>query len=224
MRLLLVDDQILFVESLKTVLSIIADDIEIIGIANNGIEAIQWVEKDEPDIILMDVRMPEMDGVVAAKEILEKHPNIKIMMLTTYDDDEYVEEAMKYGASGYMLKDVPPADLVNSVRAIMAGTIQMSPRILNRLMEQGNSGRKDKIDYKQIFDKIELLSKREQEILFLMSQGLDNREISDKTFIAEQTVKNHMSKIYSKLGVHDRMLVLKIARESKMEQYFQYLL
>ena len=226
MRLLLVDDQVLFVESLKTVLSIIAEDINIVGIANSGIEAIEWVKRDPPDIILMDVRMPGMDGVEAARQILHDHPGIKIMMLTTYDDDESVEEAMKYGASGYLLKDVPPEDLVNSVRAIMAGTIQMSPKILKRIMGKGVPGKSENVDvnYKSILKKIDHLSKREQEILFLMSEGLDNIEISQKFFIAEQTVKNHISKIYSKLGLHERMIVLKIAKEAHLEKYFKYLL
>lgn len=224
MRLLLVDDQVLFVESLKTVLSIIATDIEIIGIAHDGLEAVRWLDREQPDIILMDVRMPHMDGVEAAKEILSRHKYIKIMMLTTYDDDEYVEEAMKYGASGYVLKDVPPADLVNSVRAIMAGTIQMSPKILNRIMEHGDGERRGKQEHRVSLENIDLLSKREQEILFLMSRGFDNQNISEKLFIAEQTVKNHISKIYSKLGNHDRMTVLKLAREAGLEEYHQYLL
>lgn len=225
MKVLLVDDQVLFVESLKTVLSIIADDLNIIGIAHNGLDALKSVEQEKPDIILMDVRMPEMDGVVATKEILSKYKDIKIMMLTTYDDDEYVDEAMKFGASGYMLKDVPPEDLVNSIRAIMAGTIQMSPGILDRIMKGGKSVEAIiKEDHRSIGKKIETLSKREQEILFLMSEGQDNTQIALHLFIAEQTVKNHVSKIYSKLGIHDRMTVLKIAKKSDLKQYFQYLL
>ena len=224
MRLLLVDDQVLFVESLKTVLSIIAVDIEIVGIAYSGKEAIEWVKNDPPEIILMDVRMPGMDGVEAAKEILKNNRDVKIMMLTTYDDVEFVEEAMKYGASGYLLKDVPPEDLVKSVRAIMSGTIQMSPKILERILGQGFPEESENVNYKSILKKIDHLSKREQEILFLMSEGLDNIEISRKIFIAEQTVKNHISKIYSKLGIHERMVVLKIAKEAHLEKYFKYLL
>ncbi len=225
MKVLLVDDQVLFVESLKTVLSIIADDLNIIGIAHNGFEALESIELEKPDIILMDVRMPEMDGVIAAKEILSRYNDIKIMMLTTYDDDEYVDEAMKFGASGYMLKDVPPEDLVNSIRAIMAGTIQMSPGILDRILKGGRSVEAIiEEDHKAIVMKIEKLSKREQEILFLMSEGQDNTQIAFHLFIAEQTVKNHVSKIYSKLGIHDRMTVLKIAKKSDLKQYFQYLI
>ncbi len=224
MRLLLVDDQLLFVESLRTVLSIIAEDIEIIGIACSGKEAIEWVENDPPDIILMDVRMPGMDGVEATREILKINNKIKIMMLTTYDDDEYVAEAMKYGASGYLLKDVPPENLLKSIRAIMTGTIQMSPKVLSRILNNSNSERKKEDNYKQLMLKIDDLSKREQEILFLLSEGLDNFDISKKIFIAEQTVKNHISKIYSKLGSNDRMIVLKAAKEAGLNKYFNYLL
>ena len=225
MKVLLVDDQVLFVESLRTVLSIIADDLDIIGIAHSGAEAIQWVDEEKPDIILMDVRMPEMDGVVATGKILEKHDDIKVMMLTTYDDDEYVEEAMKFGASGYMLKDVPPEDLINSIRAVMAGTIQMSPKILERIMKGGQPVEKIiEEDHRAVLKKIDDLSKREQEILYLLSEGADNNRIADQLFIAEQTVKNHVSKIYTKLGVHDRRTVLKIARKAELGRYYQHLI
>lgn len=224
MKVLLVDDQVLFVESLRTVLMIIADDLDIIGIANSGKEAIELVDKEKPDLILMDVRMPGMDGVEASRIILEKHHDIKIMMLTTYDDDENVKEAMKYGVSGYLLKDVPPEDLINSIRAIMAGTIQMSPKILERIMRGGQSVESIiEEDHKKILDKIDELSKREQEILFLMSEGIDNVKIAEQLFIAEQTVKNHISKIYSKLGVHDRLTVLKITRKADLGQFYGYL-
>lgn len=224
MKVLLVDDQVLFVESLRTVLNIITDDFDIIGIANSGQEAIDWVEKEQPDLILMDVRMPEMDGVEAARQILERYKDIKIMMLTTYDDDEYVEEAMKFGVSGYMLKDVPPEDLVNSIKAVMAGTIQMSPKILERIMQGGKPVETIiEEDHREILRKIDGLSKREQEILYLLSAGEDNHQIAERLFIAEQTVKNHVSKIYSKLGIHDRVMVLKIAAKADLGQYFKYL-
>lgn len=224
MKVLLVDDQVLFVESLKTVLSIVAEDLEIIGIAHSGEEAIDIVEKEKPDIILMDVRMPKMDGVIAARYILEKYNDIKIMMLTTYDDDEYVGEAMKFGASGYMLKDVPPEDLVNSIRAVMAGTIQMSPKILKRIMAGEQSVEKIiEEDNQEILERINNLSRREQEILFLMSEGADNTMIAEQLFIAEQTVKNHISKIYSKLGIHDRNTVLRIAAQADLGRFFKYL-
>ena len=199
MKLLLVDDQVLFVESLKTVLSIIAKDLDIIGIANNGIEAVEIVKKSPPDIILMDVRMPGMNGVEATRKILTTNPEIKIMMLTTYEDDEFVAEAMTYGAKGYLLKDVPPEDLVKSINAIMSGTIQMSSKVLNNILDKKNLTKSSEIEVNVVIKKIDNLSKREQEILFLLSEGMDNMDISRKMFIAEQTVKNYISKIYIKV-------------------------
>ena len=134
-KILLVDDQILFIESLKAVLETLADDIKIINTAHNGLEAIKLVKKQVPDIILLDVRMPGMDGVETVKVLHKKYPEIKIMMLTTFDDDAYVHKALEYGAAGYMLKDVPPVDLINSIRALNNGTIQMSPQIMVKLMD-----------------------------------------------------------------------------------------
>jgi len=200
-KILLVDDQILFIESLKAVLETLADDIKIINIAHTGLEAVKLVKKQIPDIILLDVRMPGMDGVETVKVLHKKYPQIKIMMLTTFDDDEYVHKALGYGAAGYLLKDVPPVDLINSIRALNHGTIQMSPQIMVKLMDTSGES-STVIDTKHASREIEKLSKREQEILFLVALNMENSEISDKIFIAEQTVKNHISSIYSKLGIH----------------------
>ena len=218
-RILLVDDQILFIESLKAVLETLADDINIVNIAHNGLEAIKMVKKQIPDIVLLDVRMPGMDGVETVKILHKKYPEIKIMMLTTFDDDEYVHKALGYGAAGYILKDVPPADLINSIRALNNGTIQMSPQIMIKLMD--SSGESDNIpDRKYASTEINRLSKREQEILFLVASNMDNSKISDKIFIAEQTVKNHISSIYTKLGIHDRAAAIKLAKASNLEERF----
>ncbi len=218
-NVLLVDDQILFIESLKTVLETLTDDIRIISIAHNGLEAIKLVKKHVPDIILLDVRMPGMDGVETVKILHKKYPEIKIMMLTTFDDDEYVHKALGYGAAGYLLKDVPPADLIDSIRALNHGTIQMSPQIMIKLMDSSGES-SSMIDKKLASREIEKLSRREQEILFLVALNMENSEISDKIFIAEQTVKNHISSIYSKLGIHDRAAAIKLAKASNLEERF----
>lgn len=221
-KVLLVDDQILFIESLKTVIETLTDDIRIINIAHDGSEAIKMVKKEAPDIILLDVRMPGMDGVEAVKILHRKYPQIKIMMLTTFDDDYYVHEALEHGAAGYMLKDVPPADLINSIRAMNHGTIQMSPRIMVKLMDHSVDG-SSHFDPHGALREIEKLSKREQEVLILVSKNMDNSEIAEKFFIAEQTVKNHISSIYSKLGIHDRLVAIKIAKAANLEDRFTYL-
>jgi DNA-binding NarL/FixJ family response regulator len=221
-KILLVDDQILFIESLKAVLETLTDDIQVINIAHNGMEAVKLVKKQIPDIILLDVRMPGMDGVETVKVLHKKYPGIKIMMLTTFDDDAYVHKALEYGAAGYLLKDVPPADLINSIRALNHGTIQMSPQIMVKLMDSSGEST-SMLDGKHASRQIDKLSKREQEILFLVASDMDNSEISDKIFIAEQTVKNHISSIYSKLGIHDRSTAIKLAKASNLEDRFSHL-
>ena len=218
-KVLLVDDQILFIESLKTVIETLTEDILIINIAHNGTEAIKMVKKELPDIILLDVRMPVMDGVETVKVIHKRYPGIKIMMLTTFDDDDYVHKALEYGAAGYMLKDVPPADLINSIRALNNGTIQMSPQIMVKLMDHTGS-ESSFPDTRKASREVEKLSKREQEILLLVSKNMDNSEIAEKIFIAEQTVKNHISSIYSKLEIHDRTAAIKLAKASNLEERF----
>ena len=221
-KVLLVDDQILFIESLKTVLETLAEDIRIINTAHNGMEAVKMVKKEIPDIILLDVRMPGMDGVETVKILHRKYPQIKIMMLTTFDDDFYVHEALERGAAGYMLKDVPPADLIDSIRAMNHGTIQVSPQIMVKLMDH-SGGESSHFDPHRASKEIEKLSKREQEVLLMVSQNMNNSEIAEKFFIAEQTVKNHISSIYSKLGIHDRSAAIKLAKAANLEDRFTYL-
>ncbi len=199
--LLLADDHVLFCESLRTVLSAEARDVEVVGIARDGEEVVALVEEKRPDIVLMDVRMPGMDGVHATKIIHERFPDTRVMMLTTFDDDEYVREAMKFGAEGYLLKDTPLEKLIISIRALKEGVFQVSPAVVRKLMGSASpaTGAEESPP-----DWVQSLSRREKEILRLVAKGQDNPEIARALFIAEQTVKNHMSDIYFKLGVHDR--------------------
>jgi len=223
-RVLLADDQVLFVESLRTVLETRAEDFEVVGVAGTGREAVQLVMEKHPDIILMDVRMPEMDGVEATKIIHETYPDIHVLMLTTFDDDEYVVEALNHGAAGYMLKDIPPADLIVSLRAVCKGSIIISPQVANKLLrmregegrpEEGTETRPRPLPDGSF---LRYLSKREIEILRLIGTGADNVRIARKLSIAEQTVKNHVSVIYSKLHVHNRMQAMKLA--NSLKEYF----
>lgn len=213
-KLLLVDDQTLFVESLKTVIGTRAKDLIVIGIANDGPSALELVNKELPEVILMDIRMPGMNGVEVTRLIKEKYPSIKVLILTTFDDDDYVIEALKNGAVGYLLKDMPPAVLIKAIRAVHEGGVLISPKvaakIVNKLINLSIKGDRSNSKMNSLVNE---LSNREKEVLRLLAQGFDNKEIAARLFIAEQTVKNHVSVIYSKLGVHDRVQASRKADE-----------
>ena len=220
-RVLLVADQVLFVESLRAVLETRATDFEVVGVALSGREAIQLVVEKKPDIILMDVRMPDMDGVEATKIIHEAYPDIHILMLTTFDDDVYVVEALNHGAAGYILKDIPPGQLILSLRAVYGGSIIISPQVAKKLLRnrEGHAhpdeGAETRAPPSAEHFFLKFLSRREIEILRLIGEGADNRLIARKLSIAEQTVKNHASVIYSKLHVHNRMQAMRLANSLK---------
>jgi DNA-binding NarL/FixJ family response regulator len=219
-RVMLADDQMLFVQSLKTVLEADADDIEVVAVAYDGAEAVRLAGERGPDLALMDVRMPVMDGVEAVRRINQSHPSVRTVMLTTFDDDEYVHTALRYGAVGYLLKDIPPAELVASIRAINEGVVLMSPAIARRLAERAASG---EIARWEVFDSekamhagLGRLSGREIEVLELIGRGMGNKQIAEKLYIAPQTVRNHISTIYTKLGVHDRYEAMQIAVRARL--------
>jgi DNA-binding NarL/FixJ family response regulator len=220
-RVLLVDDQVLFVESLRTVLETRATDFEVVGVALSGREAIRLVVEKQPDIILMDVRMPDMDGVEATKIIREAYPDIHVLMLTTFDDDVYVVEALNHGAAGYLLKDIPPEELIVSLRAVCSGSIIISPQVANKVLRarEGDASAEEGAETRPTQSGensfLRFLSRREIEILRLIGEGADNVLIARKLSIAEQTVKNHVSVIYSKLHVHNRMQAMKLVNSLK---------
>ena len=223
-RVLLVDDQVLFVESLRTVLETRAEDFEVVGVALSGREAVQQVIEKQPDIILMDVRMPDMDGVEATRIIHEMYPDIHVLMLTTFDDDTYVVEALNHGAAGYVLKDMPPSELIVSLRAVCKGSIIISPQVANKLLKmregdgKGDDASEPRSRPPSDNSFLRSLSRREIEILRLIGTGADNALIARKLSIAEQTVKNHVSVIYSKLHVHNRMQAMTLA--NSLKEYF----
>ncbi len=216
-KVLLVDDQILFVESLRMVLEKMTNDINVVGVAQNGREAIELASSLHPDVILMDVRMPEMNGVESARIIIERFAEIRVLMLTTFDDDEYIIEALKYGAAGYLLKNVPPEDLIAAIRVVFEGNMLIAPKVASKLVKKlvNNTEDKPSIDITLNFpDWLNQLSNREKEILSLVAQGFDNKEIAKKLYIGEQTVRNYVSIIYCKMGVKDRVLVAKMATKA----------
>lgn len=221
-QIILVDDQTLFVESLRTVLETRAEDMAVIGVAYDGAQAVELVGECQPDVVLMDVRMPVMNGVESTKLIKEQYPDIKVLMLTTFDDDQYVVEALRLGAVGYLLKDMPPAELISAVRAVHEGGVLISPKVATKLVEKlMNPAEKGKDATGPTVNSnswTNELSDREKKILQLMAQGLDNKEIAKTLYIAEQTVKNHVSIIYSKLGVRDRVQASRLVIEAGLDK------
>jgi DNA-binding NarL/FixJ family response regulator len=216
-RILLADDQRLFSDNLKLMLETLTDDIKVAGIALNGEEAVNMVEETKPDMILMDVRMPGMDGVQATKILYQNHPEIKIVMLTTFLDDTYVEDALQYGAYGYILKNIRSEDLIASLRAIYRGAVLLSPDILKKLILRLDSKTASNEQDNEYHELISRLSHREKEIVKLVAQGYNNKKIADTLFISEPTVRNYISSIYAKVGSKDRLQVISIAQKAHIE-------
>jgi DNA-binding NarL/FixJ family response regulator len=221
LKILLVDDQSLFAESLRTSLNHYADDMIVTGIAHNGKEAIAMTVKHRPDVILMDIKMPEMDGVEATREIKPKYPDVKIIILSTYNEDALVRSALSAGASGYLMKDISPTELIAAVRALDSGIMQISPEIVRQLVqdryspaapsaENKTSAGTKSID-KNTFEWLDSLTHREREIFTLLVLGYDNDQIAEKYALAVQTVRNQVSTIYSKLGVKNRFEIIRLA-------------
>lgn len=172
-------------------------ELEIIGEAANGKEAVQLAEELKPDMILMDLVMPEMDGIEATKIIKMKQPDIKIMMLTSFSDQDHVIPALEAGASGYQLKDIEPDQLVNSIKKIMEGENQLHPKATNHLMANLSRGKREN-------NPLTDLTKRELDVLKEIAKGKSNKEIAASLFITEKTVKTHVSNLLSKLALSDR--------------------
>ena len=211
-RLLIADDQPTFAEGLKYVLESRAPDIEVVGIARDGREALRAVERDLPEIVLMDVRMPVMDGVEAARQIHQAHPDVRVLMLTTFDDDEYVQDSLRNGAVGYLLKNRPPQEIIVSIRAVKRGILQIDPAVSEALFHE-----REPLDVEtvELGRQLQTLTRRETEVLELLIQALDNKQIATSLNVAEQTVRNHVSVIYSKLGITNRMQILQIVDRIK---------
>jgi DNA-binding NarL/FixJ family response regulator len=197
-RLLLVDDQEIFRQGLASLL-LLEDDIEVVGQASNGREALAMSEQLQPDVILMDVRMPVCDGVAATREICQRYPWMRILVLTTFDDDEYVWQCLSAGALGYLLKKTPSQQIATAIRSVFQGYSQLSPTIAPKVFSQIKPSTAQKLDSD------DLLSKREIEVLKLVGQGNNNKEIATALHLSEGTVKNYVTQIFSKLGARDRI-------------------
>lgn len=209
-RILIVDDQSLFREGLHTLLSV-QDDFDIVGEAANGEEALRLATVLQPDVVLMDLRMPVMDGVTATRRLHENLPRCKVIVLTTFDDDENIFEGLRAGAVGYLLKDVRSEKLFEAIYAAARGEYFLLPSVTARVMaEFSRLARPGHANQTPLETP---LSARELEILRLVATGASNKEIADHLVIAEGTVKNHLSNILAKLDVHDRMQAVMKAKE-----------
>lgn len=209
-RILIADDQALFREALRTLISL-QPDLEVVGEAADGADALRTVAALHPDVILMDLQMPVMDGVAATRRLHSERPDCRVIALTTFDDDEYVFECLRAGAVGYLLKDAPSENLFSAIRAAARGESFLQPSVTTRVLAEFTR----LSDHPSVPSAalIEPLSDRESEILRLITRGSSNREIADKLYITEGTVKNHVTNILAKLNVRDRTQAALKARE-----------
>ncbi|MER2169640.1 MAG: response regulator transcription factor [Psychrobacillus psychrodurans] len=205
-KVLLADDQELILESLHIVLSM-EEDLEIVGLAKNGEEAIKGCEQYQPDIVLMDINMPVMDGVAATAMIKERIPGIKVIMLTSYREVEYVLAALSHGAEGYLLKAIHPRDLAAGIRVVHAGGTLITQEMASKMIKSMNNNSSTKSNEYG-------LSTREIEVLHKLALGLRNQDIAEALFLSEGTIKNYISTIYSKLNVSGRREAARKARDS----------
>ncbi len=200
-RLLLVDDQTLICQGLKAMLSL-ESDLEVVGIAHNGMAAVEQVALLQPDVVLMDVRMPVMDGREATRSIVQQHPLVKVLVLSTFDDDQYIADAMRAGAKGYLLKDMPSEELAQAIRFVHLGYTQLAPGLMEKLMVKLPSV--SPTTASKIPTGIIQLTPREQEVLYLISTGLTNRDIAQQLYISEGTVKTHVTHLLNRLNLRNR--------------------
>ncbi|GAA2323731.1 MULTISPECIES: response regulator [Streptomyces] len=215
-KVIIVDDQAMVRAGFAALLAA-QSDIDVVGEAPDGREGVEVSRRAHPDVVLMDVRMPEMDGLEAARQLLDPPRGVthrpKVLMLTTFDVDDYVYEALRAGASGFLLKDAPPADLISAVRVVAAGEALLAPSVTRRLIadfaRQRPAPRRDGPALRRSG-----LTPRETEVLELIARGLSNQEIAESLVLAEQTVKTHIGRVLAKLGLRDRAQAVIFAYES----------
>jgi len=208
---LIADDQALMRAGFRMILEA-EPDLEVVGEAANGREAVAEAGRLRPDVVLMDVRMPEMDGIEATRRLLDGNDDTKIVMLTTFDMDEYVYEALRAGASGFLVKDVPPEQLVAGIRSVASGDSLLAPSVTRRLIQEFVRRPPDAI--RTPSPELARLTAREVEVLQMMARGRSNAEIATEFFVSETTIKTHVAHVLTKLGVRDRVQAVVFAYES----------
>jgi len=213
-RCLIADDQAMVREGFGALLAA-QEGIAVAGLAGDGAQAVTLARETSPDVVLMDVRMPVMDGLAATRELLKVAGQVpRVLMLTTFDLDEYVYEALRSGASGFLLKDAPAAELVHAVRVVAAGEALLAPSVTRRLIADFARQRQPRADSAARAARLAEITPREAQVLTLIARGLSNAEISEHLVIAEQTTKTHIGRILMKLGLRDRAQAVVFAYES----------
>ncbi len=199
-KLMLVDDQRLMRDGMRTILEL-EPDLKVVAEAENGLEALEQFKTARPDVVLMDIRMPEMDGVEATRRLVAEYESALVIILTTFDDDQYIFEGLRAGALGYLLKDVSGTELAEAIRTVHAGGALIEPSVARKMVAEfarlPSTGSVET-------DLIDPLTEREEEVLRMLAQGLTNREIAQRLHLAEGTVKNYVSTVLTKIGVRDR--------------------
>jgi DNA-binding NarL/FixJ family response regulator len=201
-KVLICDDQAIVCEGLQVILES-SPEITVVGIAHDGAEALEQIPQVQPDLVLMDLKMPGMNGIHATREIRTHYPQTRVLVLTTYDADEWVFDAIRSGASGYLLKNTGPQDLINAIKGTIDGKTHVDPDIAGKLFHHVNLA-EGATQSQHAHDGMQPLSDREIEVLQLIAKGLSNRQISEQLFLSEGTVRNYVSSIFSKLNVSDR--------------------
>ncbi|WP_248959576.1 response regulator transcription factor [Sphaerisporangium perillae] len=211
-KVLLADDEGLVRSGFKVLLEL-EDDITVVGEATNGAEAVERARATRPNVVLMDIRMPKLDGIQATAQIAETHglEQVRVLILTTYDTDEYVFDALQAGASGFLLKDAGPAELLQAIRVIAAGDALLAPRITRRLIGQFTAQR---TAARAAEERLAVLTQREREVLALVGQGLSNHEIGAELFLSPATARTHVSRAMAKLGARDRAQLVVVAYQT----------
>jgi DNA-binding NarL/FixJ family response regulator len=205
MKVIICDDQSIVRDGLEMLLKL-EPDMEVIGTVGDGAAAVEMVTRKQPDMVLMDLKMPVMNGIEATRRIRSQFPNIRVLVLTTYADDEWVYDAIQAGASGYLLKDTPRDEVIKAIRGTVEGKTYIDPAVAGKVLRQASS------HHTQPSTNITAdLTEREIEVLRLIAKGLSNKDISERLFLSEGTIRNHVSAILAKLGVPDRTQAAVIA-------------